>query len=153
MIIRSATEKDIEAIKQLFWELDTDAIKHQPEHFQRGDRNDESLMEMINGPKSQFLLAELHDEVVGFSLLFEKETNGPSLLIPCRYAYMQDFIVKEIHRNCGIGTRLFEASKQWAKDRGLDYLRLSVFPSNDNGIRFYKRQGLQEQMVSMECHL
>ena len=33
----------------------------------------------------------------------------------------------------------------------MGYLRLSVFPTNDSGIRFYKRHGLMEQMVTMEC--
>jgi hypothetical protein len=35
----------------------------------------------------------------------------------------------------------------------MDYLRLSVSPSNDSGIRFYKRHGLLEQMLTMECPL
>ena len=43
MIIRKATIDDIRAINELFWELDTDAINDQPEHFQRGARTVEYL--------------------------------------------------------------------------------------------------------------
>jgi GNAT superfamily N-acetyltransferase len=64
---------------------------------------------------SDYLLYILDNKVVGFSLLYQKETKGLSLLIPCKYAYLQDFVVKEEYRNHGYGTQLFEASKQWAK--------------------------------------
>ncbi|WMJ87570.1 GNAT family N-acetyltransferase [Anaerocolumna sp. MB42-C2] len=50
-------------------------------------------------------------------------------------------------------TQLLDGSKKWAKEHGMGYLRLSVFPANDSGIRFYKRHGLMEQMVTMECSL
>jgi ribosomal protein S18 acetylase RimI-like enzyme len=153
MDIRKAAANDIPEINQLFWELDTDAIKYQPEHFQRSDRTEDYLMEIIKSEKSDFLVAILDNEILGFSLLYEKEVKGLSLLIPCKYAYIQDFIVKEKYRNRGIGTQLFEASKQWAKERNMEYLRLSVFPTNDSGIRFYKRHGLLKQMLTMECSL
>ena len=153
MYIRKAIADDISRINQLFWELDSDAIQYQPEHFQRCERAEDYLMGIINSQKSDFLLVVLDNEVIGFSLLYEKEVKGLSLLIPCKYAYIQDFIIQEKYRNYGIGTQLFEASKQWGKDRGLEYLRLSVFPKNDSGIRFYKRHGLLEQMLTMECTL
>lgn len=153
MNIRKATKDDLEDINMLFFILDKDGLKYQPEHFKMGERTDEYLQEIINNPSSDFLLYVLDNKVIGFSLLYQKETKGLSLLVPCKYAYLQDFVVDEEYRNRGYGTQLFEASKQWAKDNGMDYLRLSVFPSNDSGIRFYKRHGLMEQMLTMECPL
>jgi ribosomal protein S18 acetylase RimI-like enzyme len=153
MEIRKAVANDIPEIKKLFWELDTDAIKNQPEHFQRSERTENYIMEIIESQKSDFLVAVLNNEITGFSLLNEKEVKGMSLLIPCKYAYLQDFIVQEKYRNRGIGTQLLKASKQWAKEHNMEYLRLSVFPTNDSGIRFYKRHGLLEQMLTMECSL
>lgn len=153
MIIRTANKSDIVDINQLFIELDADTVRYQPEHFQFGNRTDEYLLEIINNPKSDFIVAVIDDNVVGFSLVFEKEVKGLSLLIPCKYAYLQDFVVKQECRNRGIGTQLLDGSKKWAKEHGMGYLRLSVFPTNDSGIRFYKRHGLMEQMVTMECSL
>lgn len=153
MIIRKAEAKDLPAINELFSELDSDAIKNQPEHFQKSERTKEYLMEIIDDYNSDFLLAAFDNEVVGFSLLFEREIRGISLLIPCKYAYIQDFIVKKEYRDQGIGTMLFNSSKVWAKEHGMEYLRLSVFPVNDKGIQFYKRNGMSEQMLTMECTL
>lgn len=153
MIIRKATVNDIKAINDLFCELDTEAIRSQPEHFQRGERTSEYLSEIIRDDNSDFLLAVSDDEIVGFSLLFEKETKGLSLLVPCKYAYLQDFIVIEKYRNKGIGSKLLIESKQWAKDHSMEYLRLSVLPDNKDGQRFYVRHGLTEQMITMECSI
>jgi len=139
MIIRVATLDDLDAIKELFQELDTDAINSQPEHFQRGERTTDYLSGIINDDISVFLLAE--------------EIKGLSLLVPCKYAYLQDFIVKENFRNKGIGSQLLIESKKWAKIHGMEYLRLSVLPNNKNAQRFYARHGLSEQMITMECPL
>jgi len=153
MIIRVATLDDLDAIKELFQELDTDAINSQPEHFQRGERTTDYLSGIINDDISVFLLAEINNEIVGFSLLYIKEIKGLSLLVPCKYAYLQDFIVKENFRNKGIGSQLLNESKKWAKIHGMEYLRLSVLPNNKNAQRFYARHGLSEQMITMECPL
>lgn len=151
MLIRKATVADIEGINKLFYELDTDAINMQPEHFQRGVRSVDYLSSLISDDKSDFLLAVIDDKMVGFSLLFEKETSNISLLVPCKYAYIQDFVVSKHYRNKGIGTKLMEESKLWAKNRGMNYLRLSVLPKNKDAQRFYRRHGLGEQMITMEC--
>ena len=151
MIIRKVTIEDIDALNKLFYELDTDAINMQPEHFQRGSRSFDYLSGLINDVKSDFLLAVIDEGIIGFSLLFIKETSNINLLIPCKYAYIQDFVVTKKCRNKGVGTELMEASKQWAIEQNMDYLRLSILPENKDARRFYYRHGLQEQMITLEC--
>jgi len=153
MTIRKAAVGDIDSINRLFYELDTGAIDMQPEHFQRGSRSFEYLSGLIEDEKSDFLLVVIDDEVIGFSLLFTKETANISLLVPCKYAYIQDFVIVENQRNKGIGTILMDESKRWARERHMDYLRLSVIPANKDAQRFYARHGLIEQMITMECSL
>jgi hypothetical protein len=69
MYVRKAIANDIPEINQLFWELDTDAIKHRPEHFQRIERTNDYLMEIINSQGSDFLLAVLDNKIAGFSFI------------------------------------------------------------------------------------
>ena len=66
------------------------------------------------------------------------------------YIYL-GFTISEGYRNNGYGTLLMDASKEWAKKHQSDYLRLSIIPANEAEIRFYGRNGLLEQMVTMEC--
>lgn len=151
--IRKATENDLDSINQLFYELDTCSIEQQPEHFQRGERTKAYLCDIVNGKNTVFLLGVADNRIIGFSLLYLKEVNGPNLLVPCRYAYIQDFIVTKEYRNRGLGKQLMDASKEWAKINGAEYLRLSVIPKNVDGLRFYFKNGLSEQMITMECRL
>ncbi len=69
--------------------------------------------------------------MIGFALVMEREAGAISCLRPCRYAYIQDFVVAGEWRNRGYGTALFQAAKAWARGRRLEYLRLSVFPQNE----------------------
>jgi len=106
---------------------------------------------LIENDDSDFLVCVADNTIVGFSLVFFKETRPISLLVPCAYGYIQDFVVAEKYRRQGYGTQLMEASRRWAKDRGAQYLRLSVIPNNEAGIRFYQKNGLYPQMITMEC--
>lgn len=153
MEFRQATTNDLEVIKDLFWELDSSSIEQQPEHFQRGERSQEYLNEIINNENSAFLLCIIDEKIVGFSLVLIKEVKGLSLLIPCKYAYIQDLIITESFRNNGYGSLLIKETKEWGKNHGADYLRLSVIPNNKSGIRFYNKNGLTEQMITMECKI
>ena len=76
-----------------------------------------------------------------------------SLFVPRKHAFIQDFVVTEKYRSKGIGAALMEESKQWARERNLDALRLSVLAGNTDGRRFYENQGLSEYQVTMECSL
>ena len=153
MIFRKATINDIDAINRLFYELDTGAIIMRPEHFQRGVRSFEYLAGIINDEKSDFILVVDGGDIVGFSLLFERATPDISLLVPCKFAYIQDFVVTEEYRKKGVGAALMEQSKQWAQERSMDYLRLSVLWENKNAQRFYAHHGLSEKLITMECSL
>lgn len=151
MQIKYAEVSDIDRINSLFWELDSDSIQAQPNHFKRGERTVEYLSNIIADNSSTFLLAIVNENIIGFSLIYIKEVKELSLLVPCKYAYIQDFIITEEYRKKGYGTELLNASKKWAEEHACEYLRLSVMPTNEAGIRFYKKNGLCEQMITMEC--
>ncbi|MDR0267215.1 GNAT family N-acetyltransferase [Paenibacillus sp.] len=51
------------------------------------------------------------------------------------------FVVKEEHRNHGIGSMLMESLVQWAEDNGYSGIKLLSHPSRINAHRFYERRG------------
>lgn len=153
MKIRKAAEGDIHIIRELYWLLDTDAVYYQPEHFLRVERPEEFILNIINDEKSDFLLIEDDNKVIGFSLVQEKVTSNISCLKQENYMYILDFVIGEEFRSRGYGAGLLKASKEWGRKRGLNFLRLSVFPGNKRGIEFYDDHGLKETMKTMECKL
>jgi RimJ/RimL family protein N-acetyltransferase len=48
-------------------------------------------------------------------------------------------------RGRGVGTALVEAAIEWARERGLHKLTLSVFPHNDAAIALYRKFGFAEE--------
>jgi len=153
MQIREASLEDIKDIKTLYWELDSDAILYQPSLFTRTERPEDFLTDIIKNNNADIIVIEVDGIIVGFSLVEEKETPKISCLKEKKYVYVLDFVVTKTYRNNGFGTLLLEASKDWGKKRGLDFLRLSVFEDNLKGQDFYKKNGLIGTMKTMECEL
>lgn len=56
-------------------------------------------------------------------------------------------------RSKGVGKLLIDASKEYGKRGGADFIRTEVFPQNIDGMRFYERNGFVEMMETIECQL
>ena len=59
-----------------------------------------------------------------------------------------DIIVTKHHQGKGIVTHLMNEVKQWASDRKLDYVELTVFASNP-AVDFYVKSGYTETNKTM----
>ena len=153
MHIRVADIKDIEKLRHLYLELETDAVKYQPEHFIIGHRNDDFFESIFENDDQDILVADTDGTVVGFSHVMILEQKNIACLKPQTAVYIQDLDVIESERNKGIGTLLIKASKEYGKRRGADFIRTQVFPQNIEGIRFYERNGFCEMMKTIESQL
>lgn len=56
--------------------------------------------------------------------------------------------VDEDYRNQGIGTALWGAAWQWAKDHGYSSMELMTLAENKNARRLYENQGMCEKSVN-----
>ena len=153
MQIRVAEMKDIEQLRRLYLELETDGVKYQPEHFIIGYRNDVFFESIFENDDQDILVADIDGTVVGFSHVMILEQKNIACLKPQTAVYIQDLDVLESERNKGIGTLLIKASKEYGKRRGADFIRTQVFPQNIEGIRFYERNGFCEMMKTIESQL
>ena len=151
MIIRKATIQDIEQLRPLYIELERDAVIYQPEHFVIGYRDDGFFNSIFKSDTQDILVAECESGIVGFCHIMISHTKNVSCLKEQTYAYIQDLVVSEERRNCGIGTKLMAASKENGIKHGAEFMRLSVFPKNISGLRFYERDGFCETMKTLEC--
>ncbi len=153
MLIRVANMGDIEKLRLLYSELEIDAVKYQPEHFVVGYRNDDFFKSIFESSNQDILVAEIDETVVGFSHVMILKQKNIACLKPQTAVYIQDMDVLECERSKGIGTLLIDASKEYGKKRGADFIRTEVFPQNIAGMRFYARNGFCEMMKTIECQL
>ncbi|MBR5973676.1 MAG: GNAT family N-acetyltransferase [Clostridiales bacterium] len=153
MIIRKATTDDIEILRKLYEELEKDAVRFQPEHFVMSERDDDFFAHIFQSENQDILVAEIDEKVVGFAHVMILEQKRVPCLKPEKVIYLQDLDVSEDLRSQGIGAKLIEASKEYGKANGADFMRTQVFPQNVRGMQFYERQGFAEKMKTIEVYL
>ena len=151
MLIRTADMNDIEQLRKLYAELEADGVKYQPEHFVTGYRSDDFFLSIFESDDQDILVAELDGRVIGFSHVMILKQKNVACLKPQTAVYIQDLDVLESERNKGTGTLLMDASKEYGRRNGADFIRTQVFPQNTDGMRFYERNGFCEMMKTIEC--
>lgn len=144
MQIRLAEAKDIPGICALYNEFFLYNSSQQPQYYKEAEETGkypESVLE--NGTEDLFVAAD-DSTVVGLIHVMEEHTPPYDCFVIHGYAVIVDLFVSEKFRGKGIGTRLLESAKWWAKERKLDYIELNVLAENEGGIRFYNRQRFQD---------
>ncbi len=126
---RKSTREDLPAIHGLVVELavfekEPDAVRASLEEYQ--DSYDKGIIDAI--------LALDGEEIIGMAFYYPifSSWNGRTL-------YLEDFIVKDSHRNQGIGQMLFDAFVEEAKQQGCRQAKWQVLDWNTEAIRFYER--------------
>lgn len=153
MQIRVANREDIEQLRRLYFELETDGVKYQPEHFIMGYRSDDFFDSIFQNDDQDILVADVDGTVIGFFHVIILKQKNIACLKPQTAIYIQDLDVLECERSKGIGTLLINASREYGKERGADFIRTQVFPQNIDGMRFYERNGFREMMKTIESQL
>ncbi len=153
MQIRTANMEDVKQLRHLYAELETDAVRYQPEHFTMGVRSDDFFRFIFENEEQEILVADVDGRVIGFSHVMILQQKEIACLKPQTAVYIQDLDVLEAERGKGVGTLLLEASREYGKRKGADFIRMQVFPQNVDGIRFYEKNGFCEMMKTMESSL
>ncbi|QCR31236.1 GNAT family N-acetyltransferase [Lysinibacillus sp. SGAir0095] len=139
-IVREGQDEHSEVLPHIFKKVD-EAI---PEAYFR---------ELLEDPKSGFLIAKINEEIVGFAVMELKESPPFDTMTPRTYAYMNDFGVKSTHQRAGIGTDLFKACMEWSKNNGATSLELNVWEFNQKAISFYERFGMSSVSRKMQINI
>ncbi len=97
------------------------------------------LTERIKQNESTILIAEVNDELVGFTQLYPvfSSTNMKRLLI------LNDLFINALHRGKGISKQLIESAKQIARSCNSSGLMLETEKSNAIGNQLYPSIGFE----------
>ena len=101
---------------------------------------------------NEIFVAKIGKVIVGYMIISLKEgkKNG--------YKYRKELAIDALgvdkdYRNQGIGKKLLEFIKEYAKDNGCTDLRLTVNEENVNAIHLYKKVGFKVKNIAYSMKL
>ena len=154
-MIRPAKEKDIEKIGDLLSQVDLVHHKGRPDIFKNGRKySDEELRLLVNDASRPILVyTDEVDEVLGYCFCIYQQHTESSVMTDIKTLYIDDLCVDESLRGRHIGSELYKAAIELARESGCYNLTLNVWSCNSSALRFYEAQGLLPQKIGMELIL
>lgn len=144
--IRQATEDDYGALLEVFAEGDAFHSDALPYMFRRSaglPRPREYIEEGINNQNAALLVAENDGEIIGVIRLTVNETLPYPIIVPRRYVQVHEIVVKEQFRHRGAGKALMDKGHEWASNKGITEIELTVWEFNKEAIAFYEKLGYE----------
>ena len=102
----------------------------------RGEIPQEWFDELITSPYHDMLIAIEDDKIIGIATL--SIHMGPIIR---KNAYLEDFVTDQTVRGKGIGSALWDAMLDWAKEKGCHNLEFTCGNGREASQQFYKNHG------------
>ncbi len=153
MEILTATHAHIAQISALYEQFFTYNAHQLPDYYQPAQEKGAYPQSVMESETAALFVAVENHLVVGLLHVSEDKTPPFPCFVPYHFATIIDLFILPDYRNQGIGVLLLDKAKQWAQDRKLAYIELSVLKNNGDGMRFYERENFEEVSRVMRCKL
>lgn len=157
LTIREAVANDYIDISNLVIEVYNLHVKNRSDVYLKVDNPflKEQFKELLNSNNTKLLVVEDTDskDLTAYSIVQIMTQRSIPILIPLKFAYIDDFCVKSIYQKKGIGKLLFKHIVDYAKAEGVSSVQLTVWEFNKNAINFYKSLGMSTRNRRMELNL
>ena len=152
MVIRQATMEDIPQLNELRKQVSLLHAQARPDMFKPGFPPEVAafIFDMYNADNRHLLVAEEGERLVAYACLAEMETNETPYRPGRRYLEVDEFGVDASCRRQGIGRKLFDEIRRFAKEKGFDRIELNMWEFNDNALKFYESIGFTTYRRYME---
>ncbi|MCD6142278.1 GNAT family N-acetyltransferase [Candidatus Bipolaricaulota bacterium] len=97
-----------------------------------------------------FVAIDKDERPIGYVLV---ATSAKDDLTGERQAYILDIVVRPDRRGQGIGTKLMEKAHEYAREKGLRYIGLTVASGNESALNLYRKLGYIEEWKRMARRL
>ncbi len=144
MDIRPARPEDYEAVCTLMAEGDAYHRERAPRVFRKPDgpaRTREYYDALLSDPQQVLFLAEIDGRAAGLVLVQLRESPPIPIIMPRRYAIVDNLAVTRAHRLCGVAQALMERAHAWAREQGVHEIELNVFEFNAAARALYDKLG------------
>lgn len=153
MLIRRASEQDMEGINRLLYQVLMVHHKGRPDLFKADCKKytDEELKGLIHDENKPIFVAVNEENVVmGYAFCVLQQHRNNNILTDIKTLYIDDLCVDEKIRGQHIGKALYEHVLKFAKEQKCYNVTLNVWALNESAIKFYKSCGLVPQKIGME---
>lgn len=143
---------DLKMIDKIALQVHECHVKWRPDIFEHTDNiiSEQELTNMI--ANNEIFVARIEEQIVGYIILSSREgkKNG--------YRYRKELDidamgVDENYRNQGIGGKLLEYVKEYAKENDYTDLRLTVNEENENAIHLYEKVGFKIKNIAYSMQI
>lgn len=153
MRLRKAARKDLPGISELWWEMDSSHLRHDPEFYARKPR--EVCMKMARKYHRTFLtragkfllVAEQSGEIIGY--LAAKIVPLPPVVKVKQAGLVDGICVRRDCRRMGVGKQLLRAALAEFRKRKIRRVRLMVELENGPARKLYQTLAFRDRQVVM----
>lgn len=111
----------------------------------------EMFDEMLKKDFIHSLIAYRSEQPVGYAILVLRQYDSPLFCEDHKSIYIDQMCVIEEYRHQGIGKILMNRIKEFAHDKNIKRIELSVWVDNVSAIKFYERMGFVNYLNNMCC--
>jgi GNAT superfamily N-acetyltransferase len=149
-IVRLANLQDREALCRLYFEFHEFHVRGVPDRLlSLGEPLDTyehselylTLAQIIDDDDAAIFVAQVTHQLVGLAEVYVRQDESNPLKVSYRYGHVQSVMVSEAFRRQGIGTRLLEATHQWATEKGAAEMRVDTWEFEEGPLLFYEKCG------------
>ena len=155
MEIRFAIPEDVPGIIELLQQVGQVHHRGRQDIF-RADAQKygpSQVLAMLDKSETPILVAAEDGVVLGYCFCQIKTYAGDPVICDHSTCYIDDLCVRETCRGKHIGTVLYDAACQYARQRKCNSVTLNVWSCNESAMKFYEKLGLKPQKVGMEAIL
>lgn len=145
--VRPAVDSDLPSLHALFEALDDLHHTALPQVFRKPDGVRRDLFRpdsIIGGDDRTILVAEGRDKkIVGLVVLIARSIAANVVRDARQFVEIDQLVISVGARRSGVGRSILEASKTWARQRGISQLEVSAWSFNVEAIEFYRKLGFR----------
>jgi len=153
MNIRTANIMDIEKIMILEEQVFEIHSKARPDWIGKKPKYYDHIKGIIEGNSGKIFIAENENTIIGHCIVFIREIKNHHIFHDMINIEIEDLCIDEKHRKKGIGKKILEEVKIFAKEKGAKFIELSVWEFNKNAKDFYEHLGMKTRINKMEFRI
>jgi ribosomal protein S18 acetylase RimI-like enzyme len=154
--IRPAAAHDLEELNEVIEEVDALHREQMPHILQKphGPPRDRGYMlELLADESYGVFIARAEGRILGFVQVAIRDTPPIPILVPRRFAAVENLAVRGAFRRMGIGRALMHRVERWAEEMGATEIELNVYEFNQSAFSFYRNLGYITTSRKMEKRL